>query len=139
MLAILCALRYVEESVFPQMIRWLYQKSNDNPNIDFFDLFQLMHYSQSAYNANHAFLAPLNIYNKSTPHLISLKRFHYNMDNIKSSQWQVGLNKLIVSKTKIKNVQKLRRFIKSNKIEAAVKLMKKQPIKKQSIFKSIFL
>lgn len=73
MLAILTALRYLEESIYPEMIKWAFEKSKIT-KIGFFTLFQLMHHTTLC-DGGHTFLISAKSPYSKISHLISLKEF----------------------------------------------------------------
>jgi hypothetical protein len=64
-LAILTAIRYLEEGNGPKMIKWAFEKFKEHINLSFFDLFKLMHYSVSSASTDHGFINGLSVYGTS--------------------------------------------------------------------------
>ena len=64
MLATLTAIRYLQESNYPKMIKWGFKHAKENPQLGFFEIFQLMHFSLEGgvLNTGHAFMGGLSPY-----------------------------------------------------------------------------
>lgn len=76
MLTILTALRYVEESALPKLIKWTFENSTKHKNIPWFYIFQLSHYAKlGSWNYGHSFLFAPSFYYSNIGNLISLEEF----------------------------------------------------------------
>jgi hypothetical protein len=62
MLAILTAIRYLQEYRYPEMVKWGYKKSQENPELRFFDIFKLMHFAIPSVQEGHGFIGGWSVY-----------------------------------------------------------------------------
>jgi len=96
MLAILTALRYLQENDFPQMIKWCYNKCKQKKN-EFLTFFQLMHYAGFLFNDGHSLCAtPTSVYYQAYG-LITLEGLKDNLSKELRSVHSVFENKKVLN------------------------------------------